>query len=566
MIRTLKWYLGKDLAKITLLATAVFTLLMSVLAVIEPLRQRGLSGGQALQLFLFSLPVMLSFTLPVAALFAATFVYGRFSQDNELMACRASGISTLALMAPAIWLGVVVSLVTLSMGLYVAPKLLGASRRAVRSNLERIAFHGLKSNRRVEVGKMIFYADLVDPERHGLAGVLALDLRDPHNVLVLSSNRASLDFTQRAGVEQITFQPDNPVFFRQKGGTVATEDEQPFRQPEPDEIMDDEPRMYDWSRLCRTWANPAECPGVQNDLRKIQRLVCVQAFLKDALSSLTSTGRYASLTELPPLTGSAPASRPSLRRVEIRTHQAEHGIDDSLLLGKSPALATAPAQGPEAAEPLMADNCVVVRVYNGNELDQELRCFQATLSCGWDESRNAPRAWLELKDALVNSSVNAREIGGRHDHLALGPFAMPVDVTAAGSQVKLDNLMKVPDKGFGSASIDKAVTGLKTTIRQLLARTQSEMHFRLSYAISTVFLVMLGAALGLLLRGGQALAAFAIGAAPTSVIVLTLYMGKEMIRHINVPHAGPMGMAIVWGGVAALVIGTLYVYLAPLRK
>lgn len=567
MIRTLKWYLGRDLAKITLLATVVFTLIMSVLAVIEPLRQRGLSGGQALQLFTYSLPVMLSFTLPVAALFAATFVYGRFSQDNELMACRASGISTLALMAPAIWLGVLVSLVTLTMGLYVAPKLLWASRLAVRSNLERIAFHGLKSNRRLDLGARVFYADRVDPERHGLAGVLALDLRNPRNVLVLSATEASLDFVERDRGAYVTFQPDNPVVFRQKGGSVAMEDEESIKRTELEEIMDDEPRMYDWSRLCRVWANPAECPGVQNDLRKIQRLVCIQAFLKDALSTLTSTGRYASLTEMPPATGGAPATRPALRRVEIRTSQAERGIDDSILLGKAPALATSPAQPPESAEPLTADNCVVVRVYNGNELDQELRCFQATLSCGWDEARDAPRAWLELKDAVVNSSINAREIGGRHDHLGLGPFSMPEEVMAAGTQVKLDNLMKMPNKAFGADSIDKAVGRLKNnTIRLLLARTQSEMNFRLSYAISTVFLVMLGAALGLLLRGGQALAAFAIGALPTSLIVLTLYMGKEMIRHINVAHSGPMGMAIVWGGVAVLIVGTLYVYLAPLRK
>ena len=55
---------------------------------------------------------MVSLTLPIAALFAATIIYGRFSQDNELMACRASGICTLSLLRPAVWLGVVVSIVT----------------------------------------------------------------------------------------------------------------------------------------------------------------------------------------------------------------------------------------------------------------------------------------------------------------------------------------------------------------------------------------------------------------------------------------------------------------------
>ena len=42
-----------------------------------------------------------------ATLFAATIVYGRFSQENELTACRASGVSTLSVLKPALFMGVV---------------------------------------------------------------------------------------------------------------------------------------------------------------------------------------------------------------------------------------------------------------------------------------------------------------------------------------------------------------------------------------------------------------------------------------------------------------------------
>ena len=83
MIRTLQMYLGRELAKVTLLALASFTLVMTVFAIIEPLRKQGLAGEQVVSLVAFTLPVMLSFTLPIASLFAATIVYGRFAQDNE---------------------------------------------------------------------------------------------------------------------------------------------------------------------------------------------------------------------------------------------------------------------------------------------------------------------------------------------------------------------------------------------------------------------------------------------------------------------------------------------------
>jgi len=39
----------------------------------------------------------------MAALFAATLVYGRFANDNELDACKAGGISLLTLVYP-VWL------------------------------------------------------------------------------------------------------------------------------------------------------------------------------------------------------------------------------------------------------------------------------------------------------------------------------------------------------------------------------------------------------------------------------------------------------------------------------
>ena len=92
MTKTLYIYLSRDLAKVTLMALVAFTLVMTIFGVLEPLRKQGLSGLQALSLFGFTMPVMLSLTFPIAALFAATFVYGRFSQNNELLAAWASGV------------------------------------------------------------------------------------------------------------------------------------------------------------------------------------------------------------------------------------------------------------------------------------------------------------------------------------------------------------------------------------------------------------------------------------------------------------------------------------------
>ena len=123
MLKTLHSYLLKDLLKVSLLSLVAITLLMSVLVIIQPLRKLGLAGEQLLQLFLYTIPVMLSLTRPIATLFAGTLVYGRFSQDNELLAAKASGISALSLLRPALGMGVVVTLLSLAMINVVAPRL-----------------------------------------------------------------------------------------------------------------------------------------------------------------------------------------------------------------------------------------------------------------------------------------------------------------------------------------------------------------------------------------------------------------------------------------------------------
>ena len=108
MSRTLFWYVFKDLLKIFLTASGALAGIMSFGGLLRPLTQNGLDGAQVLLLIRYSLPAMSTYSLPVAALFATTWVYGRMAADNEVTACRASGISFLAMCAPAMLLGIFV--------------------------------------------------------------------------------------------------------------------------------------------------------------------------------------------------------------------------------------------------------------------------------------------------------------------------------------------------------------------------------------------------------------------------------------------------------------------------
>src|SRR5678815_4718238 len=106
---TISKYIFKDLFKIFMITNGALSGIMSFGGLLRPLTQQGLDAGQIGSLIGWFTAPMLAYSLPIAALFATTVVYGRISADNELTACRASGISHMAVALPALALGLFVA-------------------------------------------------------------------------------------------------------------------------------------------------------------------------------------------------------------------------------------------------------------------------------------------------------------------------------------------------------------------------------------------------------------------------------------------------------------------------
>src|SRR5688572_17295528 len=121
MSRTLFRYIFWDLLKIFGLASGVLAGIMSFGGLLRPLTEHGLDASQAVRMLSYFMPAMSTYSLPIAALFAAPMVYGRLSADNELTACRAAGISFLAMGLPALMLGLFVSIASLLCLCFVVP-------------------------------------------------------------------------------------------------------------------------------------------------------------------------------------------------------------------------------------------------------------------------------------------------------------------------------------------------------------------------------------------------------------------------------------------------------------
>ncbi len=557
MMSTLKTYLGKDLAKAAGMATVAFTLVITVFAVIEPLREEGMSGSQVLKFFGYIMPVMFSLTLPIAALFAATIVYGRFSRDNELMACRASGINALSLLGPAIWLGLLVSVITLILGLYVAPRLLLASEATIKKNLKQIVFYRLKKKRYFNFSKGLFHADRVDPDSRWLDGVVGVDFSDPKDLKCLVAASAELEFVERNGETFVKFHPTNPTLLRQSGRDIGMADAIRLRRGDLPS-MKDEPKFYDWTRLRRIWANPEDAPVAHREIIKIKRELCIQNFYEDVVRRIENNGKYESLWEF-----MLPGTEVKPDRIVIEADEA------SLYEGREVRLRTPPPSG--ASTPPSPDkpelSAVLVRQYSGDRLKRRLWADSAYIRGVWDEAHSVVLVTVVLNAVtILEADEGERTENAQHrGQYDISSLAVPDEIVAKSERIDPDELYENAENYSDSPQIRKMIANVhETIIPRIRSKVRAEIHHRLASGISCLFLVMLGAALGLVFRGGEVLVAFAISAGPASAVIVLMLMGKQLIANPGVPEI--YGIAVIWGGIVLMAGATAYVYSVSMRR
>jgi lipopolysaccharide export system permease protein len=105
-----------ELAKVFVMSLIGITGILLMAGIIAEASQQGLGPTQIIAIIPFLIPSTLPYTIPATTLFATCVVYGRLAADNEILAVRAAGINLIHVVWPAVFLGLIMSAVT--MGLY----------------------------------------------------------------------------------------------------------------------------------------------------------------------------------------------------------------------------------------------------------------------------------------------------------------------------------------------------------------------------------------------------------------------------------------------------------------
>lgn len=181
------------------LGLMVFTFVLltnKILRLVELIVNKGAGILTVLQLFLYILPYSLVVTIPMSVLLATLATYSRLGADGEILALRGAGLSLVRLSRPALWFGVVGTLVTLSITIWILPFSNHALKNLVSDIARRQATLGIQEGIfNAPVEGIILYVEHVDPQTSKLEGVFLVDNRNPaeRQVIVARNGRSTTD-------------------------------------------------------------------------------------------------------------------------------------------------------------------------------------------------------------------------------------------------------------------------------------------------------------------------------------------------------------------------------------
>ena len=134
-MRILRDYILKEFFHSFFLSLVVFTFVLlvgNIIKLADLVINKGVDIISVLKLFLYLVPWLLSFTLPIAVLTAVILMFGRFSTDGELIAMKASGVSLYRISFPVLMVGAIFSFVSFFLNDQISPNASFASRKVVK--------------------------------------------------------------------------------------------------------------------------------------------------------------------------------------------------------------------------------------------------------------------------------------------------------------------------------------------------------------------------------------------------------------------------------------------------
>jgi lipopolysaccharide export LptBFGC system permease protein LptF len=509
------------------------------------------------------MPAMMAYSIPAAALFATTVVYGRLAADNELTACRAAGMSYTSIGLPAVVLGLVVAILSLVLLCFVVPIFSLKVEEVISSNLAQVVVNKIQRDHQIRLGNSyptVFAeearlvpseAGQTDEQIVQLIGPTVVSYEKPDDFTGL---RVPKDFfTAESALLHIHSTPGGQVRIDMNllGGakfprefTGANRSQIGVETVTPPPLFQDNPirqnfKFADIRQLMALAADPSASQRVSEAVAELVQRDEERTFLQRLAAG---GGRYGSYSL-------SSATKPMQQFILSDDGPAPQLGDDDLVF--------------DSAAP--AARQVHLTIIEGEQTTRTALANQARLQARTDDEHDLISVTVELTDLTMRTADD----GMQGEPAALASWSATIDVPMddAIKDLRTTHTLKTYAK---DASLDPHdANHLRREQLVVSNDVRAELHGRASFAVSCLILVLVGCALGMMFKSGNFLTAFAVSFAPALLCIALVVAGQQTADHIPelisvrfMQRDRPLqlGLALIWSGnaiVLALAVGLI---------
>lgn len=136
-----------ELARVFALSLVGIMTILVMGGIIAEATQQGLKPAQVLAAIPLLIPSFLPYTIPATTLFATCVVYGRLAHDNEILAIKAAGINVMKMVWPGLFLGLLMSGITMGLYYRLIPLTQHLLRARILNDVEEFLYDMLRMDR-----------------------------------------------------------------------------------------------------------------------------------------------------------------------------------------------------------------------------------------------------------------------------------------------------------------------------------------------------------------------------------------------------------------------------------
>jgi lipopolysaccharide export LptBFGC system permease protein LptF len=517
--------------KVFVLAAVALTLIVTLGSILRPIQEYGVGPRQAVHFMAYFMPISLTFVLPMAALFAAALVYGRFASDNELDACRASGISLLTLIYPGLALAIMVAIANLILSFHVMPVFVRRAETSIKADAKQILFRNIQQRGYYKLPpdkRYLIYADQADPQTGTLLGTVVVEVKGGKIRRIVTADSAKVDFNPHRKFNEVRVTAYNVY-------QMGADDESGF--------------SAEWLPLTAEFGSLLGDDIKFKKLGEMKRIRDVDLMLFAPIAKLAHQA-YAQLTT-------------ELLAQDIAAKAVDANGLYKLYSGQKFIEFTAGGCGAPDERQVELSGDIVVREsdVDSKQLLRTLRCNKALLHIEGEESM------LTLTMELYNPTWQ-RPDGS--EGFARRPIfrglIIPKAVDTVANEFRTESTLRVEKLASDSSALRQGPSPelqelqhiLHIRILKTLARIKAETHSRLVFGIGCVSMIMIGIGLGIILRGGHLLSAFGASCVPAAMLIVCIMAGRNVAA--NLGSQAVSGTALMWSGLAFLSLFALGIY------